>query len=57
MQNHSYENEFALHEHERAGLTHFHMNGFALRLVLTLRQKELGNGLSGPAVMVVLALP
>ena len=35
----SYENEFDLHENNHSGKTHFHMNGFALRLVLTLRQK------------------
>ena len=34
MQNHSNENEFDLHENGRAGETHFHMNGFAQRLVL-----------------------
>ena len=39
MQNFSYENEFDLHENERAGKTHFHKNGFARRLVLMLRQK------------------
>ena len=40
MRNHSYENEFDLHENELVGGTHFHMNGFALRLVLTRRQKR-----------------
>ena len=40
MQNLAYENEFDLHENEPAGGTHFHMNGFALRLVLTQRQRE-----------------
>ena len=39
MRNLSYENEFDLHENEPVGGTHFHMNGFALRLVLTPRQK------------------
>ena len=34
MRNHSNENEFDLHENEPVGGTHFHMNGFALRLVL-----------------------
>ena len=38
MQNLSYEKEFDLHENEPVGGTHFHMNGFALRLVLTRRQ-------------------
>ena len=39
MPNLSYENEFDLHENEPVGGTRFHMNGFAFRLVLTLRQK------------------
>ena len=39
MRNHSNENEFGLHENGRAGETHFHMNDFARRLVLTQRQK------------------
>ena len=39
MRNFSYENEFDLHENEPVGGTHFHMNGFALRLVLKQRQK------------------
>ena len=30
MRNHSYENDFDLHENETAGGTHFHMKGFAL---------------------------
>ena len=34
-----YENEFDLRESEPVGGTHFHMNGFALRLVLKRRQK------------------
>ena len=34
MQNHSYENDFDLHENETARRTHFHKKGFALRLVL-----------------------
>ena len=38
-QNVSYENNFDLHESEPVGGTHFHMNGLALRLVLTHRQK------------------
>ena len=41
MQNLSYEKQFDLHENEPVGETHFHMNGFALRLVL----RGLGNGL------------
>ena len=39
MRNHSNENEFDLHENELVGGTDFHMNGFALRLVLKQRQK------------------
>ena len=39
MRNHSNENEFDLHENKPVGGTHVHMNGFALRLVLTQRQK------------------
>ena len=39
MRNHSNENEFDLHENEPVGGTHFHMNGFARRLVLKQRQK------------------
>ena len=34
MRNHSYENEVDLYKNEPAGGTHFHMNGFALKLVL-----------------------
>ena len=33
------ENEFDLHENKLVGATHFHVNGFAGRLVLTARQK------------------
>ena len=39
VRNYSYENEFDLHENEPVGGTHFHMNGFTQRLVLTQRQK------------------
>jgi len=40
MQNLSYENEFDLmHQNEPEGRTHFHMNGFAQRLVLPQRHK------------------
>ena len=38
MQNFSYENEFDLHENELIDEKHFHMNGFAPRLVLTQRK-------------------
>ena len=37
LRNHSNGNEFDLHG--RAGETHFHMNGFARRLISTQRQK------------------
>ena len=40
MQNVSYENEFDLPENEPLGGTHFHMNGFTQRLVLTQRQND-----------------
>ena len=40
MRNHSYENDFDLHENETACRTHFHMKGFALKLVLKLRHKR-----------------
>ena len=40
MCNYSYENDFDLHENETLGGTHFHMNGFALRLVLMQRQES-----------------
>ena len=40
----AYENEFDLHENERAGEMHFHMNGFARRLVLTQRQNQGAKG-------------
>ena len=40
MRNHSYENNFDLHENKTARRTHFHMKGFALRLVLKQRHKR-----------------
>ena len=40
VQNHSFENDFDLHENETACRTHFHMKRFALRLVLKQRQKR-----------------
>ena len=40
MRNHSYENGFDLHDNETACRTHFHMKGFALRLVLKLRHNS-----------------
>ena len=39
MQNYSNENEFDLHENGRASETHFYVNRFARRLVLTQRQQ------------------
>ena len=41
MRNHFYENDFDLHENETVCRTHFHMKGFALRLVLKQRQKTI----------------
>ncbi len=38
MRSHSYENKFHLQVHFHANQTHFHLNGFARRLVLKLRQ-------------------
>ena len=35
----SYKNKFDLHENKHGGRTHFHLNGFARRLVLKKRQK------------------
>ena len=40
VRNHSYENDSDLHENETARRTHFHMKGFALRLVLKQRHKR-----------------
>ena len=40
MRNYSYENDFDLHENETACRTHFHMKGFALRLVLKQRHER-----------------
>ena len=40
MQNHSYENDFDLHENETACRTHFHMKGFELRLGLKQRHER-----------------
>ena len=40
MRNYSYENDFDLHENKTECRTHFHMNGFALRLVLKQRPKR-----------------
>ena len=40
MRNHSYENDFDLHENETAYGTHFNMKGFALRLVFKQRHKR-----------------
>ena len=39
MRNHSNENEFDLHENGHVFESHFHMNGFAPRLVLKQRQR------------------
>ena len=39
VRKHSNKNGFDLHENGRDGGTHFHMNGFARRLVLKQRQR------------------
>jgi len=39
VQNFLNENEFDLQENEHVGGTHFHMNGFECRLVMTQRRK------------------
>ena len=44
MRNHSYENDFDLHENGTACRTHFHMKGFALRLVMKRRHKRTRKG-------------
>ena len=44
MQNLSYENEFDLQVNGLVSKTDFHMNGFALGLILKQWQRELGNG-------------
>ena len=40
MRNHSYENDFDLHENGTVCITHFHMKAFAPRLVLKERHKR-----------------
>ena len=40
MRNHSYENDFDLHENETACRSHFHENDLALRLALKQRHKR-----------------
>ena len=40
MGNHSFENDFDLHENETACRIHFYMKGFALKLVLKQRHKR-----------------
>ena len=45
MHNLSFENEFDLHENEPVGGTHFHMNDFSRRLVLTRSKKQRLNAL------------
>ena len=40
MRNHSYENDFDLHEHETACRTHFHMKGFSRRLIVQQRHRR-----------------
>ena len=45
MEKFSNENEFDLHDNKLAGETHCHMNSFPRKLVFTLRQRVLGDGL------------
>ena len=45
MQNLSYENEFDLHLNELMSKTDFHVEGFALGLVLKQWQRKLRHGL------------
>ena len=40
MRNHSYENDFDLHENETACRTHFHMKGFTVRHLLKQKHKN-----------------
>ena len=40
----SYENEFCMQFNFHANQSHFHKNGFALRLALKRSTRELGNG-------------
>ena len=54
MRNHSYENNFDLHENETACRTHFHMKGFAVRLVLKQRYKRHRNW---PIVGLMICFP
>ena len=41
MKNVPYENELDLHEYKHVGERHFHMNDFARRLVLILRESAI----------------
>ena len=41
----SYRDEFDLNENEPVSVTHFHMNSFARRLVLTRFERQLRSGL------------
>ena len=52
MRNHSYENDFDLHENETACRIHFHMKGFALRLVLRQRYKRTRKWPKGPVMFL-----
>ena len=59
MRNHSYENDFDLHENETACRTHFHMKDFALRLVFWTQRHTRGLGVgkgntTSPKLKVVL---
>ena len=52
MRNYSYENEFEMYESETACRTHFHMKGFAFRLVFKQAQEssEIANSLDKQTV-------
>ena len=53
MRNHSYENKYDLDENEHGNKTHFHMNGFARRLILKKRGlRQLGKRPIGPVAIL-----
>ena len=57
MRNHSYENDFDLHENETSCRTHFHIKGFALRLVLKQRHEKTRKWPIGLGLGLGLAVP
>ena len=54
MRNHSYENDFDLHENETACITHFHKKDFALTLVLKQRHKRTRKWPINPVLFIFL---